>query len=387
MGHRHGRVIAFAGTALPLALALLVGCSDARGPGKTVAVEIPAPSLAGSVVGEPDRQPARIYLPPSYVDGRRRYPVVYYLPGFDSSVDEYFDGSLSGWNLAADLERLHATRALSEFIVVVLNGRNRLGGSFYVDSPLTGGWESFVVDDVVSFTDREFRTLPDARSRALVGDSMGGSGALRIAMRHSDRFSSVYALSPGLFAPDGIVQAGLLSAHRAAATAWWRRRMEVDPEIERAGGLPGLVDTLLSSHDRFNHRLAFTWAYTAAFAPAAALTLLPGLAGDVASRVAPKSADQSLREALERGFGDLERKVQDHRENLLSLSGIAVDCGRDDRLAWIPAGCQHLADLLAAAAIPHDLRLHEGGHIDRLPLRLRDEAWPYLAKRLRQDGE
>ncbi len=35
---------------------------------------------------------------------------------------------------------------------------------------------------------------------------MGGYGALALAMRHSDAFGAVYALSPGLFAPGGLAE-------------------------------------------------------------------------------------------------------------------------------------------------------------------------------------
>ncbi len=62
--------------------------------------------------------------------------------------------------------------------MVIVNGYNILEGSFFNNSPITGNWEDFVVKDVVNYIDANFRTLPSADSRALIGLSMGGYGAL-----------------------------------------------------------------------------------------------------------------------------------------------------------------------------------------------------------------
>ena len=44
--------------------------------------------------------------------------------------------------------------------------------------------------------DAHYRTIPDRRSRGLVGHSMGGYGATRIGMKHPDVFGSLYVMSP-----------------------------------------------------------------------------------------------------------------------------------------------------------------------------------------------
>ena len=48
--------------------------------------------------------------------------------------------------------------SMGELMVVVVSGRNALGGSFYVNSPVTGAWEDYVVRDVVGFIDGRYRT-------------------------------------------------------------------------------------------------------------------------------------------------------------------------------------------------------------------------------------
>jgi hypothetical protein len=45
-------------------------------------IAISAPSLKNSLYRIAPEQPIAVYLPPSYLSGARRYPVVYFLPGF-----------------------------------------------------------------------------------------------------------------------------------------------------------------------------------------------------------------------------------------------------------------------------------------------------------------
>ena len=81
-------------------------------------------------------------------------------------------------------------------IVVAANGFNAYGGSFYTNSPVTGNWEDFIVRDLVGNIDANYRTIARAESRGIAGHSMGGYGAMMLAMKHPELFSAVYALSP-----------------------------------------------------------------------------------------------------------------------------------------------------------------------------------------------
>ena len=49
---------------------------------------------------------------------------------------------------------------------------------------------------MVTYADKNYRTIPNKESRGIAGHSMGGQGAIRIGMLFPDVFSSVYALSP-----------------------------------------------------------------------------------------------------------------------------------------------------------------------------------------------
>ena len=72
------------------------------------------------------------------------------------------------------------------------------GAGFYVDAtqdPWTKHFrmESYVVEELISLIDAEF---PTTRARGISGHSMGGHGALTLALRHPHLFRSVSAFAP-----------------------------------------------------------------------------------------------------------------------------------------------------------------------------------------------
>ena len=62
-------------------------------------ITIPAPSLENNLVGEPAEREIRVYLPPSYGFPDKRFPVVYYLPG-------YGDSDMIGFRLPDSMDAL-----------------------------------------------------------------------------------------------------------------------------------------------------------------------------------------------------------------------------------------------------------------------------------------
>ncbi len=72
------------------------------------------------------------------------------------------------------------------------------GAGFYVDAT-QGPWaphfrmETYVTDELIALIDAEF---PTTKTRSIFGHSMGGHGALTLALRHPDLFKSVSAFAP-----------------------------------------------------------------------------------------------------------------------------------------------------------------------------------------------
>ena len=140
--------------------------------------------------GENPTRAVSVYLPPNYDDSQERYPVIYYLHGFLNNHKLYPE-------MIEVLDFAIATHRIRPFILVVSDQQTTYDGSFYSNSELFGNWEDFTAFDLVKYTDDNYRTLANKDSRGITGHSMGGYGALKIAMHHPDIFSSVYALSPG----------------------------------------------------------------------------------------------------------------------------------------------------------------------------------------------
>jgi enterochelin esterase-like enzyme len=182
-----------------LALAAVLAQAPAavpKPPSRATAVEhikIHGRSLEGNLEGDSPDRDVTIYLPPSYAtDKSKRYPVIYLLHGYGGR-DDTFNGRLAPLPDSAD--RLVASGAAKEMIVITPNAFTLHKGSMYSNSVTTGDWETYVAVDLVAYMDSHYRTIPNRASRGLGGHSMGGYGALRIGMKRPDVFSALYLMS------------------------------------------------------------------------------------------------------------------------------------------------------------------------------------------------
>lgn len=162
------------------------------GTGKVVSFFINAKSLQNAG-GENTKRKVSVYLPPDYDTGNKRYPVIYYLHGFMGT------DSINA-NMKMILDRGITQQKTRPYILVIADHYTLYEGSFYSNSSLTGNWSDFEAKELVEYVDKKFRTIANRDSRGIGGHSMGGYGAIKIAMLHPEVFSSVYALSPGLLA-------------------------------------------------------------------------------------------------------------------------------------------------------------------------------------------
>jgi len=162
---------------------------------KPVAVEhikIHGEALEGNLEGDAVDRDVFVFLPPSYATNKsRRYPVVYALHGYSIGAEQWTHEI----HVPQTIEGAFAQGA-KEMIVVLPDSKTLHNGSMYSSSVTTGDFEKFIWHDVVGYIDAHYRTIPNRQSRGLVGHSMGGYGATRIGMKHSDVFGSLYIMSP-----------------------------------------------------------------------------------------------------------------------------------------------------------------------------------------------
>src|SRR5678809_505790 len=155
-------------------------------------IKIHGTYLEGNLEGDAVDRDAIVFLPPSYNQSRtRRYPVVYALHGYSIGAEQWSQEI----HVPQTIEGAFAQGA-KEMIVVLPDSKTLHNGSMYSSSVTTGDFEKFISHDVVSYIDAHYRTIPNRLGRGLVGHSMGGYGATRIGMKHSDVFGSLYIMSP-----------------------------------------------------------------------------------------------------------------------------------------------------------------------------------------------
>ena len=191
----------------------LAACGRGAAPSSTSGAsgaEASAPGAAGRVVRASFHSDALgadkayvVYLPSGYdAAPDRRYPTIYMLHGLGGTETDWIEsGAL---DRAADGLGLQA-------IVVMPDG----DAGFYVDGATaedpatcarrgnpfgeepaatycvaTPRYERYMTRDLISHVDATYRTLDARDARGIGGLSMGGFGALTLAMRHRDTFAA-----------------------------------------------------------------------------------------------------------------------------------------------------------------------------------------------------
>jgi endo-1,4-beta-xylanase len=122
-----------------------------------------------------------VWLPPGYEASTDRLPVIYFLHGTGGTES----ADAPGFSHALAL-RL-AAGAIPPVIAVFPNG----GVSGYRDHVETGiNVETMLVRELIPLIDETYRTRPDRDSRVITGFSMGGDGAVRLALKYPGQFST-----------------------------------------------------------------------------------------------------------------------------------------------------------------------------------------------------
>ncbi len=143
---------------------------------------------------------AWVYLPPGYEQSTARYPVAYILHGAPGEGIDCF----SQGHVHRVAESMILSHRISPLILVGWDGQGP-GGAEDITNFLNrrDGYdmEDFVVQDLVPWVDQTYRTVPDARSRAMIGFSAGGYGAINLGLKHPDVWN-VLASHAGFFDPE-----------------------------------------------------------------------------------------------------------------------------------------------------------------------------------------
>ncbi len=321
--------------------------------------ELTAASLRDNPLGDSPTRPVWVYLPPGYDESAAPYPTIYLLQGFGAFLGRW--GQRAMFDLAApELVDAAFQAGAPPCVVVYVDAWTSLGGSQFLDSPGTGRYHTYLCEDVVDFVDREYRTIPEAGQRAVMGHSSGGFGAIVACLLRPDRFSAF-----GSLAGDCCFELSLL------------------PDLARAHR--ALRDHYENSYERFfadfsarppmsrpeDFTLVSVWALAACYsAEPDGSVLLPF-----------DPANGALRQEIWARWlaWDPVRMVSRHLPALRAMRAIWIDAGRhDDHL--LDVGAEVLVAELHRAGADVAFELFEGTHhhnVHRYPL-----AVSYLAERI-----
>ena len=196
-----------------LALALLAGLASEAAQGDTVRGEVHPDTVSSQALGAQKR--LFVYLPPSYRQQPvRRYPVAFYLHGAWGAEDDW----ITLGHLNRTMDSLIA-RGLPEMIVVLPDGddgwyttwnalnntaacradrqRREPAATYCVPWPK---YDEYVARELVAHVDSFYRTLARREHRGIGGLSMGGYGAISLALRYPDVFAAAASHS-GVLSP------------------------------------------------------------------------------------------------------------------------------------------------------------------------------------------
>ena len=298
-------------------------------------------SLRGNTLGVASARRVSVYLPPSYDESpAHSYPSLYLLHGIydsDRTWTEAWPGSPAGYaTLQGLMDRGIHDGTVAEMIVVIPDSEKTC---HYTNSPLKGRWEDFLRGDLVSFVDREYRTLRDSAARGIAGHSMGGHGAIKLGMKYPETFGAVYGLSPSLLA---------WAEDVSPANPAFRELEHFDSASELDG-----------AHFYLKALVGIGRCFSPNPALGPFLTDLPFAADDgVVTKAQP---------GHERWQRQLPLFMLDaHADDLRQLRGLRFDAGDDDEYGHIPVAARAFSEALQARGIAHVYDEYDGDHRNRL---------------------
>jgi S-formylglutathione hydrolase FrmB len=151
--------------------------------------------LQNNPLGDKSERDLFVYLPPDYEKSAEHFPTVYCLSGFAGRGKMMLNDNAFSPSLEERLDDLIASKKIKPMIAVMPDCFTYYGGSQYLNSTATGNYEDYLTQEIVELVDKNFRTIDNKNSRAVVGKSSGGYGALICGLRHADKFSLISSIS------------------------------------------------------------------------------------------------------------------------------------------------------------------------------------------------
>lgn len=145
-----------------------------------------------------------VYLPPQAANAYAKLPVVWFLSGL-TCTEENFTVKAGAQKFAAELGLILVAPDTSPRGENVPDDADKaydfgLGAGFYVDAtqaPWAANYrmESYIADELPGVIAAQF-TCADMQRQSIMGHSMGGHGAITLALKNPGRYKAVSAFAP-----------------------------------------------------------------------------------------------------------------------------------------------------------------------------------------------
>lgn len=295
--------------------------------------------LKGNPLGDPRRREIPVYIPEGHGRaGSKKLGLILYLPGFTGAGRSVANYNPWKENLFERFDRLIAAGKAKPAVLAAADAFTAYGGSQYLNSPATGRYEDFIVDELVPYLEDKLGAGGTPGARAVMGKSSGGFGALSLAMRRPGVFGHV-ACHSGDMRFDACYGPDLL-------------KFAAEVDRKHGGSVERFRKAFLASKekDKFDH---------------AALNVLAMAACYSGGEVPVDVPSGALKPEVWRRWLEFDPVEQAPKKAavLRKLRTLWFDCGRRDEF-FLQFGARRLAAVLKKAGVPHVHEEHEGGHFD-----------------------
>ncbi|MGI9309212.1 MAG: alpha/beta hydrolase [Gammaproteobacteria bacterium] len=347
--------------------------------GTLVAVEHTSSILADNPLGDPATREFHVWVPPAYDTDKgrnrgRRYPVLFDLVGYTGSGMSHTHWRAFDENVPERAARLMHQRKLGPCIIVFPDCFTALGGNQYINSAAIGNYADYLTRELIPFIDKEFRTLASREHRGCFGKSSGGYGAMIHGMKYARYWGAI-----GNHSGDAYFDFIYRSDWPNTLNQLARYKTK-----NSSGSSDGLDD------GRIKAFLNYVWKRERLSSPEVHCLMNLCMA---ATYDPDPDAPNGFRVPFDLDTGELIKArwnrwlkhdpallVKKHQDNLKSLKGIYMDCGRRDQY-HIHYGSRILARDMKKFGIKHRYEEFDGTH-SGIDSRM-DVSLPFLQKCLR----
>lgn len=352
--------------------------------GNVINEYIPSESIKNNIWGDTLNPKAIVYLPPSYYNSDKDFPVIYYLTGSFTEVDGMINGAFQSLIMNESLDSLILSNVIKEMIVVVATTKVNLFDTgirmptLYVNSPINGNWEDFIIEDLIPYIDNKYRTVNDRLYRGLTGHSMGGFGTTRLALLYPDKFSYAYSMSFGMDENSGE------NYNKIQKKELYRnkRKYELKVKSENLSVEDGISEFLKMAEDRM---MVWPLALGTSFRP---FDIIKPPFFHIPLKISNDSVvvDEEYVKLIDKGFTNINAYIEKYNEKNVRLNGIVLEVGLKDGKDFVN-GCHYSSKQFIENNIPHQLIYTEYGHIDGLNSQIINCMLPYFSSHLGVERE